>query len=139
MAIIQKAGAIVLSQKNPSHIALLYRSREKDWTFPKGHVEKTESIIDTTRREIAEETGMSVRLVSAQLSPMEYDNSKGDHVVVHMFIMQSEDDSAIKTEHDGDMVIWIPYVDVAKKLSYDNIKHYYEGIIDVIEKTIHSL
>ena len=40
MKIIQKAGAIVFSQKDPSLIALLYRSKEKDWSFPKGQVEE---------------------------------------------------------------------------------------------------
>ena len=67
MAIVQKAGAIIISKENPELIALLYRSREDDWSFPKGHVEKGESFIKTAQREIKEETGLFVRFIGDEL------------------------------------------------------------------------
>lgn len=138
MAIIQKAGAIILSQKEPTHVALLYRSKQNDWTFPKGHVEIGESIVETTRREIMEETGLNSRLIG-ELPLMEYNNQNNDRVVVSMFIMQSENDTTTKTEFLGDKIIWVFYKDIADKLSYDNIKQYYRTVVKIIEDSIKKI
>ena len=139
MAIVQKAGAIVLGEKNPSLIALLYRSKQNDWSFPKGHVEKGESVAETTRREVAEETGLPVRMVGDTLPPMEYDHPKGDRIVVHMFLMQSEDDSKLNPEFEGDKIVWVKASEVGGRLSYDNIKEYYAAVYGAVEKTISGL
>lgn len=139
MPIVQKAGAIVLSQKDPARIALLYRGKQDDWSFPKGHVEEGEEVAETTRREVAEETGLPVRLVGEPLPAMEYDHPKGDHIVVHMFLMQSEDDATLKTEFEGDKIVWVNYDEVAGKLSYDNIKQYYASVYTQVESAINTL
>lgn len=139
MSIIKKAGAIILSKENPELVALLYRSKQQDWSFPKGHIEEGESIIETTCREITEETGLSVKIISDSLPPMEFDHPKGDHIVVYIFIMQSENDTTIKKEFAGDEIIWINYKEVANKLSYDNIKTYYQQVYAQVEKTINDL
>lgn len=139
MQIFQKAGAIVLSQKDPALVALLYRGKQGDWSFPKGHVEEGEEVAETTRREVTEETGLPVRLVGEPLPAMEYDHPKGNHIVVHMFLMQSEDDSTLKTEFEGDKIVWVNYAKVAGKLSYDNIKQYYASVYVEVESTINTL
>ncbi|OGY54435.1 MAG: hypothetical protein A3A24_00220 [Candidatus Buchananbacteria bacterium RIFCSPLOWO2_01_FULL_46_12] len=139
MVTIQKTGAIVLSQKNPALVALLYRSKQKDWSFPKGHIKEGESLAEATRREVAEETGLLAHLVGDELPPMEYIHPKGDRIVVHMFLMQSEDDAALKTEFKGDKIIWVSYKEVINKLSYDNMKQYYHEMLKLIEDEIKAL
>lgn len=139
MSTIQKAGAIVLSQKNPSHVALIYRSKQRDWSFPKGHVEEDESAVEATCREVTEETGLPVRLVGKELTPMEYDHPNGHRIVVRMFLLQSENDHTLKPEFEGDKILWIPYKEVTKKLSYDNTKQYYASVLAQIEATINTL
>ncbi len=139
MAIVKKAGAIVLSKKNPALIALLYRSKQNDWSFPKGHIEEGESAAETTRREVMEETGLPVRLIDTELPPMEYEHKKDGHVVVHMFLMQSENDDTPMAEFKGDKIAWVPYKEVADRLSYDNLKKYYASVIEQVEKTINAL
>lgn len=135
MATIKKAGAVILSQTNPELIVLLYRAKQKDWSFPKGHVEEGEEIAETTRREVEEETGLPVKLIS-ELPPMEYNHPKGDMIVVYMFLMQSKKDSALRPESPDDKVVWINFKDVYDKLSYDNIKNYYKTVLPEIKKTI---
>lgn len=132
---VQKAGAILLSQNDPSLVALLYRAKQDDWTFPKGHVEKGEDVAETARREIAEETGLQVRLMEP-LPGMEYDYPDGGHVVVHMFLMQSLDDSALKAEFEGDKIVWVKYAEVTERLSYDNLKQYFGKVYAQVEQDI---
>ena len=139
MAIIQKAGAIIISKENPELIALLYRSREDDWSFPKGHVEKGESFIKTAQREIKEETGLFVRFIGDELPPIQYSHSNGHQIMIRMFLAQSEDDTTLKRESKNDEIIWIPYTKVTDTLSYDNIKKYYLEALPHIETEIMSL
>lgn len=128
----------MLSQANPELIVLLYRAKQKDWSFPKGHIEDGEEIAETTRREVKEETGLPVKLLS-KLSPMEYNHPTGDMVVVYMFLMQSEKDSALRPETIDDKVVWINFKEVYEKLSYDNIKNYYKTVLPKIKKIIVNL
>jgi 8-oxo-dGTP pyrophosphatase MutT (NUDIX family) len=134
--IIYKAGAVILSRKNPSLVALLYRSKQNDWSFPKGHIEDGESEIDAAKREIMEETGLSVDLINDDLPPVDYVNLGGKHIIIHMFMARSADDATLKTEFDGDEIIWMPYEKVINKLTYDNMKRYYRGILSQVENTI---
>ena len=63
-------GGCVLLNKDKTKVALVVR-KENEYSFPKGHVEKGEKIIDcalreteeeTAKRELLEETGITVRL-----------------------------------------------------------------------------
>lgn len=138
MATIKKAGAIILSQDNPELIVLLYRAKRKDWSLPKGHIEEGEKITETMCREVAEETGLSINLLST-LPPMEYNSPKGNMIIVYMFLVQSKNDSTLKPETLDDKVIWFNFKEVYEKLSYDNIKNYYKIVLPEIEKTIAKL
>lgn len=53
-------GAIIykIVDKEPLFL-LVYSKRNNEWGFPKGHIEKSETEIDTARREVFEETGIS--------------------------------------------------------------------------------
>lgn len=50
------AGGIILNSKN--QIVLVNHSKG-NWNFPKGHVEKGETLEEAAKREIAEETGIT--------------------------------------------------------------------------------
>ncbi len=125
-----------MSEKDPSLIVLVYRTRQKDWSFPKGHVESGESDVEAANREVAEETGLTTRIIDTPLPPMEYDPPTGEHVVVHMFLMRSTDDSKLKPEFDGDQVLWVKADEIPDRLSYDSIKIYYASVFGIVMKTI---
>ena len=50
-----KAGCFLVNRER-KEIALIYRQKQKDFSFPKGHVEKGEEIENAAIRETAEET-----------------------------------------------------------------------------------
>ena len=50
-----KAGVVLLNLKNHK-IGLIYREKQNDYTFPKGHLEKGETLQECAIRETAEET-----------------------------------------------------------------------------------
>ena len=142
MNLINKAGAIIFSKKDPTLILLLYRAKQGDWAFPKGHVETGETFIDAATREVKEETGLSVQMIDHVLPATEFLYPNGDRVVVQMFLAQSKNDDEIKKEHPLDETLWMEYRDVIKKLSDHPIRDYkkwYRSIFADVEATVHAL
>ena len=56
--ITEKAGCFLI-RKETKEIALIYRTKQNDYSFPKGHVEKGETLKEAAIRETAEETKVS--------------------------------------------------------------------------------
>lgn len=53
------SGAVVYKKENNEYFFLLvYSVRNKEWSFPKGHIEKGETELEAAKREIFEETGI---------------------------------------------------------------------------------
>src|SRR3954454_21895720 len=57
---IVAAGAVVL-RKGPQ-VLLVHRPKYDDWSFPKGKLDRGEHVAGAAVREVAEETGLHVRL-----------------------------------------------------------------------------
>lgn len=125
----EKAGAIIIRQnKGVKEVLLEYRGREylKDWTFPKGGVETEETPEETTKREIREETGLEIELVKP-LPDICYHNSHDGDVRVSMFLAEPTTQK-LQTEVDSDRLEWVPFDQVRQKLTYKNLKDYFESV-----------
>lgn len=55
----KSAGGIVINEKR--EICLLVSQHGTSWSLPKGHIEKGEDAMMAAKREIYEETGISVK------------------------------------------------------------------------------
>jgi 8-oxo-dGTP pyrophosphatase MutT (NUDIX family) len=66
------AGGIVIRKLRRIWYVLLIRDMNKFLTFPKGHIEKGESKIDTATREVYEEVGLSKIRYIKTLHPVQY-------------------------------------------------------------------
>jgi 8-oxo-dGTP pyrophosphatase MutT (NUDIX family) len=122
---VKKAGAIILGARDPKEVLLLFRSKHNDWSFPKGHIEAGESGLDAVAREAKEETGLEIVVLKA-LSSMEYRNDKEGQVSCEMFLARSKDDDALIFENEGDRLLWVGYQEVTQRLSYQNLREWYE-------------
>ncbi len=129
----QKAGAIILSKDDQNKIALLYRGKQNDWSFPKGHIEEGENPTATMRREIKEETGLSI-IILRELPGINYTHPNGGNISTKMFLVQSEDDTLLRPEFKEDNIKWIPINEVSSILSYNNLKEYFKEIYHLIKK-----
>jgi len=118
MSSIKKAGAIILSKDNPSKILVLYRASQKDWSFPKGHIEQGESINEATLREVGEETGLEVEIIDLPLPLLRYVHPSVGPVELHLLLAKSTDDRKLRTEFGGDKLEWERVDKVSEKLSY---------------------
>jgi 8-oxo-dGTP pyrophosphatase MutT (NUDIX family) len=115
------AGGIVLRNLDGTlEIVLGKRLRERDgasWTLPKGTPDGDESLEQTAVREVAEETGLEVRII-APVGPVEYFFTQGGrrvHKTVHYFLMEVTGGNLAAHDHEFDEVRWVP-IDRARRL-----------------------
>lgn len=61
MDLEKSCGAVIVTNESTPKF-LLVRQNDGHWGFPKGHVEGSETEIETAKREIREETGLEVSI-----------------------------------------------------------------------------
>jgi 8-oxo-dGTP pyrophosphatase MutT (NUDIX family) len=84
--IVKKAGCILLDIRNKK-VGLIYRENLKDFSFPKGHLEKGETLEECAIRETAEETKRDCEIVKS-IKPYieEYISSAGENSQCYMYV-----------------------------------------------------
>ena len=82
--LVRAAGGVVCD--DDGRVALVYRPKYDDWTFPKGKLEKGETEEQAAVREVYEETGLHVEL-GRELGFVSYMDPKGRPKTVHYWLM----------------------------------------------------
>jgi 8-oxo-dGTP pyrophosphatase MutT (NUDIX family) len=96
------------------------RRRERNgvtWVLPKGTPDSGESAEQTALREVAEETGLQVQIVS-RVGAIEYFFTQDGvriHKTVHFFLMQPTGGKLSDHDHEFEDVRWVP-LDEARTL-----------------------
>lgn len=117
---ILKAGVIVIKEENQKMYCLLtYRKFQDDYSFPKGHIEENESPERTAVREVLEETGCKIKIVS-KLEPFYYDYPESGRCKVFMFAGKLLAEG--KGIEENETLVWVPVDEVVEKLTYANLK-----------------
>lgn len=112
------AGAVVT--RRGGEVLLVHRPRYDDWSFPKGKRDRGEHILTTALREVAEETGLHVRL-GPRLGSQRYRTSTRRMKTVHYWMgraVGSDDVGSYLVNDEIDEVVWLPWKDAAARLTY---------------------
>jgi len=96
-------------------IALVHRPRYKDWSLPKGKLDPGESLPAAAVREVAEETGASVRL-GRPLAVLDY-VAEGRPKQVHYWAAKATGPLR-PLENEVDALEWLPPDRARKRLTY---------------------
>jgi 8-oxo-dGTP diphosphatase len=115
-AVILAAGAVLWRRAGTGvEVALVHRPRYDDWSFPKGKLDRGETMAHAAVREIAEETGIRARL-GARLRDVHYTVPEGPKTVRYWAAQVCE--GAFAANAETDELLWCSPDDAAARLSY---------------------
>lgn len=109
------AGAVCLRR---GRVLLVHRPRYDDWSFPKGKLDRGETSHAAAVREVAEETGLSIRL-GVRLSDQGYQLSNGRHKVVAYWRGFTTGRAEFVPNNEVDEIRWVKLAKAPRLLSYD--------------------
>ena len=101
------------------------RRRDRDgvtWTLPKGTPHPGETTEQTALREVTEETGLDVEILSPAGS-IEYtfvQNGTRIHKTVHYFVMRATGGDLAHHDHEFDEVRWVGLAEVPDLLTFES-------------------
>ncbi len=113
---VRAAGAVLWRRAGAGvELALVHRPRYDDWSFPKGHLDRGETMPFAAAREVAEETGFAARL-GPVLGDVRYTVPEGDKLVRYWSAEAGPGAFGANDETDG--LAWCAPDDAAALLSY---------------------
>ena len=115
------AGAVVT--RKGGDVLLVHRPKYDDWSFPKGKLEPGEHVTAAAVREVAEETGLDIRL-GAPLRTQRYWVENGEHRRKRVYywvgrVVGDDDVSSYSLDNEIDEVAWFPLEKARERLDYD--------------------
>lgn len=114
---IVAAGAVIYKKDSDFLFAIIHRPHRSDWSFPKGKVDENETIEETAKREILEETGLEVEL-QKKLTSREYEVN-GKEKIVHYWLAKNLVEKEFEQNDEVDELLWLTKADASKRLSYE--------------------
>jgi 8-oxo-dGTP diphosphatase len=120
--IVVAAGALLWRwEKGVLKVLVIHRARYDDWSWPKGKLDRGESVPEAAIREIREETGLRVSL-GAKLNEIEYKIEQGNRKVVHYWAAQVTDKAIAQQNFVPDEEVssleWLTVPEAKKRLTY---------------------
>jgi 8-oxo-dGTP pyrophosphatase MutT (NUDIX family) len=128
---ILAAGGIVIDYENPEpRVLLVHRPRYDDWSFPKGKLDKGETVEAAALREVQEETGLSCRIIQ-KLAIIRYLTEKKKRLrpkAVHYFLMEFVSGDIRVPGDEVDRADWFEFEEATRELSYEQDRKLLESI-----------
>ncbi|MBQ8234166.1 MAG: NUDIX domain-containing protein [Bacilli bacterium] len=125
----KSCGAVVLIDNK----VLIVKQNSGFYGFPKGHMEKGESEIETACREVLEETNVEIEIIDDKRYTINYILDNGIKKEVVYFIAKPKSLFNIKKQDEEiENILLVDIKDVNNILTFDNLKKLWIDILNDI-------
>lgn len=114
----KSCGAIIFNEGK----VLVVKQTSGFYGFPKGHVEIGETEKETAIREVKEETGLDIKIISNKRYTQSYIVKENVHKDVVFFIAKLENNNEKRQVEEIEEILWIDINEVENILTYDSLK-----------------
>ena len=114
----KSCGAIIFNEDK----VLVVKQTCGFYGFPKGHVEIGETEKETAIREVKEETGLDIKIISDKRYTQSYIVKENVHKDVVFFIAKLENNNEKRQVEEIEEILWIDINEVENILTYDSLK-----------------
>lgn len=131
---ILAAGVVVF--RPGREVLLVHRPKYDDWSFPKGKLDRGEHAVAAAVREVAEETGVHVRL-GPPLPSQRYPVARRMKTVHYWTgrVVGDDDVSGYRPNDEIDGVAWVPFDEAMVRLTYEHDRTTLAAALKVRRKT----
>lgn len=117
----KSCGAIVIYRDGDRYKTLLVRNHNgRNYSFPKGHVERGETEHQTAVREVKEETGLDIKIIDSFREVADYCPFGKIKKRVVFFMAQTMSDKVTIQQEEIDSYIWVDLFEAHHRCTYDN-------------------
>lgn len=121
----KSCGCIVIEKDK----VLLIKSTEGIWDFPKGHIEKDETEVETAIREVKEETNVDVKPDTTKKYINHYITGTGIDKTVIYFKAQKLGGKEKTQIGETQEVKWFNFKDALEIITYDDAKNILRNVL----------
>jgi 8-oxo-dGTP pyrophosphatase MutT (NUDIX family) len=117
-------------------VVLVGRLEPERWVLPKGTPTRGESMEQTAAREVAEETGVQVRVIRPLLDIDYWFVLHGvrHFKTVHFYLMEAVGGDTSLHDHEYDVAAWFPIAEAARRLAFANERAVLERAADELAR-----
>ena len=130
----KSCGCIIFKYDDEKLLFLVIKQTLGHFSFPKGHVEESESEKDTALREVKEETGFDISFVGDFREVITYSPKPGVLKDVVFFLGNVIDGVMTPQEDEVSLIEWLSYEDALKVVTFDDDKNVLKKAYEYIVK-----
>ena len=135
----EKSAGAVIFRKNKEIKYLLIQYGWGHWEFPRGLIEKGESLEETARREIKEEVGIEdIKFISGFKEWTKFFfKLKGKNIMkIATFLLSETKTKEVKLSYEHKDYAWLNYEEALDRLTFKNAKEILKKANSFIKKNV---